>query len=33
MYEFNTELKLPFNEALEKVRAALLAEHLGIVLI
>jgi uncharacterized protein (DUF302 family) len=31
MYEFNTELKLTFNEAVEKVRAALMEEHLGIV--
>ena len=31
MYEFNTELSLPFGEALEKVRAALMEEHLGIV--
>ena len=31
MYEFNTELNLSFDEALEKVRAALMEEHLGIV--
>jgi uncharacterized protein (DUF302 family) len=31
MYEFNTELQLPFEQALEKVRATLLEEHLGIV--
>jgi uncharacterized protein (DUF302 family) len=31
MYEFNTELKLPFDQALEKVKAALMEEHLGIV--
>ena len=31
MYEFNTEIDLPFEQALEKVRATLLEEHLGIV--
>ena len=31
MYEFNTEIDLPFAEALEKVRATLMEEHLGIV--
>jgi uncharacterized protein (DUF302 family) len=31
MYEFNIELKLPFPEALDKVKAALMAEQLGIV--
>ncbi|MEJ2593474.1 MAG: DUF302 domain-containing protein [Candidatus Thiodiazotropha sp.] len=31
MYEFNTEIDLPFSEALEKVRATLMQEHLGIV--
>jgi uncharacterized protein (DUF302 family) len=31
MYEFHTELNLPFEEALEKVRATLMEEHLGIV--
>ncbi len=31
MYEFNTELNLSFDEALEKVRATLMEEHLGIV--
>ena len=31
MYEFNTELNLPFDEALDKVRATLMEEHLGIV--
>ncbi len=31
MYEFNTEIDLPFEQALEKVRASLLEEHLGIV--
>ena len=31
MYEFNTEIDLPFDEALEKVRATLMEEHLGIV--
>lgn len=31
MYEFNTEIDLPFDEALEKVRATLMEAHLGIV--
>ena len=31
MYEFHTELNLPFDQALEKVRAALMGEHQGIV--
>ncbi|MDJ0807452.1 MAG: DUF302 domain-containing protein [Gammaproteobacteria bacterium] len=31
MYEFNTELNLPFAEALEQVRVALMEEQLGIV--
>ena len=31
MYEFNTEIDLPFEAALEKVRATLMEEHLGIV--
>jgi len=31
MYEFNTEIDLPFEQALEKVRASLMEEHLGIV--
>ncbi len=31
MYEFNTEIDLPFEQALEKVQARLLEEHLGIV--
>ena len=31
MYEFHTELKQPFDQALEQVRASLMEEHLGIV--
>jgi uncharacterized protein (DUF302 family) len=31
MYEFNTEIDLPYEQALEKVRATLMEEHLGIV--
>jgi uncharacterized protein (DUF302 family) len=31
MYEFNTEIDLPFEQALKKVQASLLEEHLGIV--
>ena len=31
MYEFNTEIDLPFEAALEKVRTTLMEEHLGIV--
>jgi len=31
MYEFNLTLDLPFDQALEKVREALMSEHLGIV--
>jgi uncharacterized protein (DUF302 family) len=31
MYEFNTEIDLPFEQAVAKVRGALLEEHLGIV--
>ncbi|HPE81245.1 MAG: DUF302 domain-containing protein [Sedimenticolaceae bacterium] len=31
MYEFNLTLDLPFDQAVEKVREALLSEHLGIV--
>lgn len=31
MYEFHAELNLPFDQALEKVRATLMEEHLGIV--
>lgn len=31
MYEFHTELKLSFDQALEKVRAALQEQQLGIV--
>jgi uncharacterized protein (DUF302 family) len=31
MYQFNLTLPLPFDAALEKVREALLSEHLGIV--
>jgi len=31
MYEFNTEIDLPFAQALEKVREALMQEHLGII--
>jgi uncharacterized protein (DUF302 family) len=31
MYEFNCEIDLPFAQAVEKVREALMQEHLGIV--
>ena len=31
MYEFNLTLALPFDAALDKVREALMSEHLGIV--
>ncbi len=31
MYEFNTEIDLPFEQAVAKVHGALLEEHLGIV--
>jgi len=31
MYEFNLTLPLPFDAALDKVREALMSEHLGIV--
>ncbi len=31
MYEFNTEIDLPFDQAVEKVRELLLEQHLGIV--
>lgn len=31
MYEFNTTLDLPFDQAMERVRECLMAEHLGIV--
>ncbi|WP_039960694.1 DUF302 domain-containing protein, partial [endosymbiont of Riftia pachyptila] len=31
MYEFHTELDLPFDEAVERVKATLMEEHLGIV--
>jgi uncharacterized protein (DUF302 family) len=31
MYEFNLTLALPFDTALDKVREALMSEHLGIV--
>jgi uncharacterized protein (DUF302 family) len=31
MYEFNTEIDLPFPEALERVTETLMSEHLGIV--
>lgn len=31
MYEFNTEIDLPFEQALAKIRSALMEEHLGIV--
>ena len=31
MYEFNLTLDLPFNAAMEKLRNALMDEHLGIV--
>jgi uncharacterized protein (DUF302 family) len=31
MYEFNTEIDFPFEQALEKVRVTLMEEHLGIV--
>ncbi len=31
MYEFNLTLAMPYGKAFEKVRDALLAEHLGIV--
>lgn len=31
MYEFNTEIDLPFEQAQEKVLATLMEEHLGIV--
>jgi uncharacterized protein (DUF302 family) len=31
MYEFNTEIDLPFAQAVEKVRETLMQEHLGIV--
>jgi uncharacterized protein (DUF302 family) len=31
MYQFNLTLPLPFDAALEKVREALMSEHLGIV--
>lgn len=31
MYQFNLTLPLPFDAALEKVRDALMSEHLGIV--
>lgn len=31
MYEFNTEIDLPFDQAMERVREILMEEHLGIV--
>jgi uncharacterized protein (DUF302 family) len=31
MYEFNTEIDLPFSQALEKVSATLMSEHLGVI--
>ena len=31
MYEFNLTLPLPYDQALERVREALMSEHLGIV--
>lgn len=31
MYEFNLTLAMPFDQAMEKVREALMSEHLGIV--
>jgi uncharacterized protein (DUF302 family) len=31
MYEFNTEIDLPFDQAVEKVRELLLEQHLGVV--
>jgi uncharacterized protein (DUF302 family) len=31
MYEFNTEIDLPFDQAVERVRELLLEQHLGIV--
>ncbi|MEJ2609915.1 MAG: DUF302 domain-containing protein [Candidatus Thiodiazotropha sp.] len=31
MYEFNTEIDLPFAQAVERVREVLMEEHLGIV--
>jgi uncharacterized protein (DUF302 family) len=31
MYEFNTEIDLPFDQAVEKVRELLMEQHLGIV--
>jgi uncharacterized protein (DUF302 family) len=31
MYEFNTEIDLPFDQAVERVRELLMEQHLGIV--
>jgi uncharacterized protein (DUF302 family) len=31
MYEFNTEIDLPFAQAVERVRSVLMEEHLGII--
>jgi uncharacterized protein (DUF302 family) len=31
MYEFNTEIDLPFDQAVERVREVLMEEHLGVV--
>ncbi|MCG8489697.1 MAG: DUF302 domain-containing protein [Candidatus Thiodiazotropha sp.] len=31
MYEFNTEIDLPFNQAVARVRDILMEEHLGVV--
>lgn len=31
MYEFNTTLNMPFDQAVERVREVLMSEHLGIV--
>ncbi|MEJ2622474.1 MAG: DUF302 domain-containing protein [Candidatus Thiodiazotropha sp.] len=31
MYEFNTEIDLPFSQAVDKVRDTLMEQHLGIV--
>lgn len=31
MYEFHTEMTLPFADAVEKVRTTLMEEHLGVV--
>jgi uncharacterized protein (DUF302 family) len=31
MYEFNTEIDLPFEQAVERVKEVLMSEHLGVV--